>query len=692
VFAFVEAAAGHSISEEEEDFPRIVWSETEGNPFFVAEVLRHLTESGTVAQRDDGRWFVTTEMEELGIPEGVRDVVGRRLSRLSDEANRALAVASVVGLVFEPNMISAAGDLEEDALLAVLEEAVAAALLTEIARPVPQYRFSHALVRATLYDELSAARRVSLHRRVAETIEMLHGEALDDHLPALAHHWSRAAAPAAEVSRAVEYAIRAGDRALAQLAHDEAAGYYRQALGLLELTGGSSDEHRRLELLISLGEAQRRSGDAAYRETLLDAGHLARQQGDADAMARAALANSRGTFSAVGGVDAERVEALEAALDALGDADPSLRARLLGNLALETMWSGDADERRAFSDEALTLARGEGDQAVFGVIMARWATLWNPRWARERFELAGELLAIADRAADPYMRFWGLWRRSLAGAELGDTAQSAAGQDQASAQADDLGQPFLRCCVGVSKVVAAVTSGRLADAEQETEAVLTLLRDSGQPDTDMFDVSLYAGIRYEQGRLGELEAVLRETAERLPAVPFYRALLALALCELDRREDARSAFAPLTGGDPGDLIFDYYASPTAALLAMVSAELGEAAGAARLVDIITRYGGQVASHPMVWFGSFAHHLGLLSTTLERFADAEAHFRSAAAAHERLGAPTWLARPRLEWARMLLRRDDPGDTGQARDLLRSALEAARDLGLAGIERRAAALLA
>jgi tetratricopeptide (TPR) repeat protein len=324
--------------------------------------------------------------------------------------------------------------------------------------------------------------------------------------------------------------------------------------------------------------------------------------------------------------------------------------------------------------------------------MARWATLWDPRWARERLELAGELVAIADRTADPYLRFWGLWRRSLAGTELGDTVGSQAAWHQARAQADDLGQPFLLSCVGLSKVVATVASGRLAEAEQLAEEVVTLMRESGQPDAEWFNTALYAGIRYEQGRLGELEAVLRETAERLPAVPFFRALLALALCELDRRDDARLAFAPLTGADPGDLIFDYYASPTAALLATVSAELGQADVANRLVEIITPYGDQVASHPMVSFGSFAHHLGLLSATLERFSDAEAHFRSAAAAHERLGAPTWLARTRLEWARMVLRRNDPGDPDQARDLLRSALDSARHLGLTGIERRAAALLA
>src|SRR5205807_4777394 len=110
------------------------------------------------------------------------------------------------------------------------------------------------------YNGISAMRRVALHRGVAESIEAIHAANLDDHLPALAHHWARASAPAAETHKAVDYATRAGDRALAQLAHDEAAAYYRQALDLLDPAARPDGEARRCELLIALGESQRRVG------------------------------------------------------------------------------------------------------------------------------------------------------------------------------------------------------------------------------------------------------------------------------------------------------------------------------------------------------------------------------------------------------------------------------------------------
>src|SRR5207237_1850548 len=101
VAAFVEQATGHELGEEGDELARVVWRETEGNAFFVGEVLRHLRESGALEERD-GRWVLTAALDDLGIPEGVRDVVGRRLSRLSDEANRVLTCASVVGVEFEP--------------------------------------------------------------------------------------------------------------------------------------------------------------------------------------------------------------------------------------------------------------------------------------------------------------------------------------------------------------------------------------------------------------------------------------------------------------------------------------------------------------------------------------------------------------------------------------------------------------
>jgi class 3 adenylate cyclase len=173
VAAFMEQAAGHRLGDEDVLLARAIHDETEGNPFFVREVLRHLSETGAL-ERQEGRLVSRLPIEEIGIPEGVRDVVSRRLSRLSAEANRALRVAAVVGTDFEMALVGAATpDLDEDELLSAMEEATGARVVLEAPGRAARYRFAHALVRDTLYAGLSSGRRVTLHRRVAEAIESL---------------------------------------------------------------------------------------------------------------------------------------------------------------------------------------------------------------------------------------------------------------------------------------------------------------------------------------------------------------------------------------------------------------------------------------------------------------------------------------------------------------------------------------
>ena len=265
VTAFVEAAAGHSLDDEAaQELPRVVWRETEGNPFFVAEVLRHLSESRAIEQRD-GRWVVRADLGELGIPEGVRDVVGRRLSHLAESTNRLLAVAAVVGLEFEPAVVERAGGVGEDELLAALEEATLARLLVEVpGRPVPlrpRPGAGHAVRRA----HRGAAGRPPPPGGGGHRVPPRPRPRRPSPCPGppLGPGVGAGGRPA----RAVDYATRAGDRALAQLAPDEAVAYYRQALELLD--AAESAEEQRIPLLIGMGEAQRQAGDPAHRETLL---------------------------------------------------------------------------------------------------------------------------------------------------------------------------------------------------------------------------------------------------------------------------------------------------------------------------------------------------------------------------------------------------------------------------------------
>ncbi|MGH9009651.1 MAG: ATP-binding protein, partial [Acidimicrobiia bacterium] len=688
VAAFMEQAAGHAIGDEELALARAVYEETEGNPFFVREVFRHLTESGAMDRRE-GRWITRLSGEELGIPESVKDVVGRRLARLSGEANLALRTAAVVGPEFEVPVLQAAGGLDEDALLASLEEAAKARLIIESGA---RYRFSHALVRDTLYGELSAARQVSLHRRVAEAIESVHSGRLDDHLPALAHHWVRAGAPAADTARAVNYATRAGDQALAQLAHDEAVAYYRQALELLAVTDGPPDEGHRLELLIVLGDAQRRAADPGSRDTLLEAVALARARGDADALARAALANTRGAFwSALGTINHERVAALEAALRAAGEAPKAVRARLLATLGMELVFTPDRARRLRLSDESLRIARSLGDAATLvHVLMARVWTINAPDTLAERISGTAELLILADDLDDPLVKFIAHFLRARVTLESGEVEDGGHHLRRAQALATELGQPTLLWMAGWLTVGHLLLAGKIDEADRAAQEAYEIGQSSGQPDAGLVFLLQRSVIRFEQGRLGELEPELSEMCARFPALPGLAAVLAAAYCQLDRDEDARSELERLRAISfdlPRDTLWLGFLT----LAADVACRLDDQAAASMLYDRLRSHPAVSALLAGVSTGCAAHYLGMLAAIMGRQAEAEEQFRPSAATYEKVGAPGCLARARLEWARVLLTRHQPGDPERARELLGQALATARELGLANVERRAVELL-
>lgn len=469
VVDLLSSQAGHDIGDRGRQLAKAIWDETSGSPFFVGEVVRNLAESGRIYEVE-GRWELDGDVRTLGIPEGVREVIGRRVSRLSTAANEALTVASVIGAVFDRAVVEAAGGGSGEELEEALDEAVEAAVLEELAGHPGGYRFTHTLVRSTLYEELRVARRVRLHARVAQAIEKVYGHRLDDRLPDLAVHYA-AAAPAGFADKAIDYAIRAAERAAQVGAYDEVARFCELGMDTAELSGNDAAA---CDLLIAAGTARLRSGaPLTARQQFEQAAELAKDLGDTDRLAKAALgAGGRGirlVWSEVGRVERRLVDLLEQARDALPTDDSALRAEVLGMLARELSFDASSfARRRTLADDAVAMARRLGDQRVLVSTWSSWflATVQSNSTPEERDAAVREMLAIADELGDPELEIQARFHEGSVALESNDGDRLRYAAQRIERLADELRQPYYRWLASAVSAGVALIDGNLERAEE----------------------------------------------------------------------------------------------------------------------------------------------------------------------------------------------------------------------------------
>jgi DNA-binding winged helix-turn-helix (wHTH) protein/tetratricopeptide (TPR) repeat protein len=678
-----------------EPFVHAIYRETEGNPFFVQEVVRHLVEEG-ILYREGDRWTSDLDPERMGIPEGVREVIWRRLARLGDACRRVLTVAAVVGREFELAPLAraweaeAGGDAERarESVLGRLDEAVQARIVERMARHLSHYRFSHALIRETLLDEVASPDRIHLHRAVGEALEATYGADLEPHLVELAHHFVRAA-PGGDAAKAVDYALRAAQRATRLLAYEEAVDHYERALEMMQLQH-DADDVRRADVLLALGEAQWRAGETQRaKETFLRAATTAKQIGAAVHLAQAALGFGR-PLRLTGLVDTTFIGLLEDALQALGDAETALGARTMARLA----WAlygvpGSRPRRVRLSRQAVDMARRVGDGATLAWALhdRHWAT-WGPADLEDRLAVAGELVQIAQQLGNREMALQGHVLRVADLLELGDLTGVDAEIDAYSQLAGELRQPWYTWYVLRFQAMRALLDGRLADAEGLVEEALAAGRRVDAHAAELVHGWQIAALRIEQGRLGEMEPVLRALIAQYPALPSWRC----ALAGLTDGAVAQRELMQMAAGDFAAIPQDIFWLTAMALLAQSSATLGDAPRAALLYELLRPHAARWVAVGVAYacLGPVAYYLGLLAATLGRADDAIAHFAQACAAHARLPSPPWHAAAQIEWARALAARGRTKDRGTVRRLAAEAAASAHTLGLTALAARAEAV--
>jgi tetratricopeptide (TPR) repeat protein len=647
---------------------------TDGNPLFVREVTRlvvakdRLDQEGTIG---------------IAIPQSVRAVIRRRLAPLSADAVRVLSAAAVVGRDFDVRVVRLASDLANDRVLRSMSEAEALGVLNEPAA-LGVYRFSHPLIREVLYEDLPVTARIQLHRSVGEAIERVHGDDPRPPLAQLAHHFARAA-PAGEGERALDYARRAGDQAMATSAYEEAVGQYRRALEALGFVG--ADEVLRCDVLLSLGGALVRAGEYdEAKSAYLSAVDTARKLKDAERLAVAALGYGEPQVEA-GMVNRQLLALLQEALDVLGPKNEALRARVLARVSLELTFSDEAELREAISLEAIEIARRLHEVgALASALRARWLAVGGPDSLEERTALAEELLELARATGDREIELIGRARRAtclVESARIGPVETDIAAHAQL---AGELRMPYHQWVASSMQTMRSLLQGYPEAAEGRAEAALAMAPVRRQAEyAHLNQITL---IRWDQGRLGELRGAWQELADQFPQVRFSRGWLALADAGAGREDDARRSLRSLLDGLTEWLWYGNLL-PALALAASATALLQDSWAAESVRPLVLPYAERAvvlsAPHPVVCFGSAALYVALAETTMSRWEEAEDHFTLAIARNTQLGARSLLARTQLEFARMLIRRGRGRDRGRALELLERAAATAADLDIHDVSR-------
>jgi DNA-binding SARP family transcriptional activator len=657
--------------------------QTEGNPLFVGEVARLLASEGLLEAGDGGpRWRVAA------IPEGVRETIGRRVRRLSPRCREVLVHASVLGREFALAPLERVSRCAREELLELLGEAVASGLIAEAAVAHGRFRFSHGLVGESLYDELTPARRVALHRLAGDALEELHGRDLEPHLAELAHHFFQAS-PGRHDGKALDYARRAGDRAAARSAYEEAARLYEMALETTE----PRDEAARCELLLRLGDVQSMAGEMGEaRKTFLEAAASARRTGTPDRFARAALGYGGRLVWARAAGDRRLLDLLREALAALGDGDSVLRARLLARLSGALRDDRSVGPRDRLSREAVEVARRVGDPATLSwALDGRHLAIWSPDTPHERIAIADEMLALADESGKREAELLAHDYRLYALLELGDLPRVETELEQTVRLARALKQPTYWWKVWAVQALLALLQGRLGEAEVFSERA----RESGGRSLIVaaiptHELQTYA-LRREQGRLETVDQTVRRAAAESPEYPLWRCVAVELHFELGREAEARASLEELATSGFSALHRDEEWLLGLTLLAPVCAALGDASRAQLLYDLLRPYAERIAfGAPEFATGSVSHSLGLLASALSHWDEAEAHFTAGLATNERMKALPWAARTRQDLARMLIKRDEPGDRERVLDLLDQSGSTYAALGMRSWAQRTRAL--
>ncbi len=685
---FTRMIAGRPLPE---DLVKTVYQRTNGNPFFLREVVQFLSDEGRNSDPSAPNGW------NAAVPVGVREAITLRLNQLSEETRRVLTDAAVIGDEFQLKVLARVRGLTEDDLLDLLEEAIALGVIIDDATVPDRFRFTHMLTQQALYEGLISARRVRMHARVGDVIENLTISSADPPYAELAHHF-RLAAPAGEADRAVKYLSKAGEQSMARLAYSEAVDQFRQAVDILERY--LPDRYGALfDTLLPLGRAHSVAGNASNsRHTRMRMVEIARCMGDVERLGIAAVELVNNASDYVDWRAQDETSLLREALIGLPPGDSPLRAQVMSRLAQaltfnrsEPSHNIDIPDRSRLARDAVAMARRIGSPTLIAsALRAEHAARWTYEDVEERKAIASELLSLAQSNADLMSEIAA--RAQLVGEYLvlGAVGDADRELDAYEEKVRKFNLPSKIWSATTKRAMRAFMQGDLDESERLMEHARTIGLGAVSELSHLNYLLQLFVLRREQDRLREVEEMVSTEANNHADEPFWRCMLSVLYVDDGRHDEAYRIVTAILDKNANAIPRDPFWLASLALIAEACTAFEDIEHAENLLRLMQPHTKLFISpgNQAIFLGPVAHYLGLLSTTLQRWDEAAKYFEYALDKEARIHAPIFTVHTELAYAAMLRRRGDQSD--MVADLINATLENAMRLKLTRVGRLARTL--
>lgn len=646
---------------------------TDGIPLFIEELARSLVE------REAGVGEC-----EVGLPATLQGSLMARLDRCQPTAKETAQIASVIGREFSRDLLARVCDFQVADLDAAVAELMAAHLVLRGGPSEDALAFRHALIQDAAYQSLLMSRRQRYHAAIARALAEYRRETGDTQPELVARHFSEAGLP----QLALPFWRRAGERALARSANNEAIDHYGKALAIAErLPDSEGREDAVLETRIALGRAQSAAGHLQQASATFErAAGEARARGNSDALANCAIGFGHARFYYHDSLEPSIALLLEA-LSVIEGGDSRQRCQILSALGRAFLMKGDFDRAGVFNSDAIEMARRlEDDRSLCEVLFTPLlvpAASSGTQSAGLRNRLS-EALAIADRLNDADLRTRILSVHIYYSAEFGDYQGMIAALDQFQSSIEGRQMQHQEWVAQLGRAMQALLIGDFAAAEKLSENAYAMgRRTHGESVEGVYGMQMFT-IRREQGRLAEIAPVIKQLINNEPEGNTWKPGFALVATELGFKPQAQKMLDELRQTDFA-FPMDAKRSTTLSYLADVCAALEDERCARALYDLLKPYRHMtvMAGIVTVCYGSAGRFLGALADLLGDWDRSEEHFEEALRMDRHMHAWPWLAHAQNRYAHMLRRRGHHGDIAHADALLDESLAMASRLNMTAL---------